>query len=190
MELPRPPRRACQRGSCSRGPASPIARADAVTARPRPGSSSPAMPSTCPSLGRAGACSGHELADSRGQQRYRAGSRDSALTSGEGSEQRRARGHAVHGMQGVRGSNPLSSTPGQRPNPDLAVSRSPGSGSRSAAIRAALADPVVQRGGNAGRRRRLETVISGRRRQPWPCNESPDRSGHGRPIQAGTAASS
>ena len=92
MELPRPPRRACQRGLCSRGPASPIARADAVTARPRPGSSSPATPSTCPSLGRAGACLGHELADSRGQQRYRAGSRDLALTSGEGSEQRRAQG--------------------------------------------------------------------------------------------------
>jgi hypothetical protein len=96
----------------------------------------------------------------------------------------------IDGMQGVRGSNPLSSTPGQRPKPELAVSRSPGSSSRSAAIRAALADPVVQRGDNPGRRRRLETVTPGRRREPWPCNESPDRSGHGRSIQAGATTSS
>jgi hypothetical protein len=38
-----------------------------------------------------------------------------------------------HGMQGVRGSNPLSSTPGQRPNPAPTGPGSPAPGSRSAA---------------------------------------------------------
>jgi hypothetical protein len=42
-----------------------------------------------------------------------------------------------HGMQGVRGSNPLSSTTGQRPHPASTGSESPASGSRSAAICAA-----------------------------------------------------
>jgi hypothetical protein len=50
----------------------------------------------------AGAWLGHEPGDSRGQQRHRAGSPDLALTSGEGSEQRRPRGRAVYGMQEVR----------------------------------------------------------------------------------------
>ena len=39
-----------------------------------------------------------------------------------------------HGMQGVRGSNPLSSTPGQRPSPASTAPDSPTSGSRRAAI--------------------------------------------------------
>jgi hypothetical protein len=37
-------------------------------------------------------------------------------------------------MQGVRGSNPLSSTPGQRPSPPSTAYESPASGSKSAAI--------------------------------------------------------
>ena len=54
-------------------------------------------------LGRAlGAYSGHAAGDSKGQQRFAAGSGALALASGEGSEQQRSRGHAVHGMQGVR----------------------------------------------------------------------------------------
>ena len=47
----------------------------------------------------------------------------------------------INGMQGVRGSNPLSSTPGQRPNPAWTVPESPAPGSRSAAIAVAQADP-------------------------------------------------
>jgi hypothetical protein len=57
-----------------------------------------------------GAYLGHGPGDSKGQQRYRAVSRDPALSSGEGSEQPCSWRHAVYGMQGVRGSNPLSST--------------------------------------------------------------------------------
>ena len=41
---------------------------------------------------------------------------------------------SLDGMQGVRGSNPLSSTPGHRPSPPSAIRESPGSGSKSAAI--------------------------------------------------------
>jgi hypothetical protein len=44
---------------------------------------------------------GHEAGDCKGQQRCPAGSCALALTSGEGSEQRRPPGHAVDGMQGV-----------------------------------------------------------------------------------------
>jgi hypothetical protein len=40
----------------------------------------------------------------------------------------------VNGMQGVRGSNPLSSTPGQRPSPPSTARESPASGSKLAAI--------------------------------------------------------
>jgi hypothetical protein len=57
-----------------------------------------------------GAWLGHEAGDSKGQQRYPADSCAPALTSGGSSEQRRSPEHTVHGMQGVRGSNPLSST--------------------------------------------------------------------------------
>ena len=57
-----------------------------------------------------GACLGHEPGDNKGQQRYRASSSDLTLTSGNAQEQQRLWGHAVYGMQGVRGSNPLSST--------------------------------------------------------------------------------
>jgi hypothetical protein len=44
---------------------------------------------------------------------------------------------SINGMQGVRGSNPLSSTPGQRPHPASEASEWPAAGSRSAAICAA-----------------------------------------------------
>jgi hypothetical protein len=50
-----------------------------------------------------------------------------------------------HGMQEVRGSNPLSSTPAQRPNPAPTVPQSPASGSKSAAIGAAKGDPAPAR---------------------------------------------
>jgi hypothetical protein len=52
----------------------------------------------------------------------------------------------VNGMQGVRGSNPLSSTPGQRPSRPSAARESPASGSKSAAICSCQADPVVRPG--------------------------------------------
>jgi hypothetical protein len=48
-----------------------------------------------------GAYLGHEAGDSKGQQRYPADSCAPALTSGDGSEQRRTPGHTVHGMQGI-----------------------------------------------------------------------------------------
>jgi hypothetical protein len=51
------------------------------------------------------------------------------------------RGRLVNGMQGVRGSNPLSSTLGQRPDSPSAVPGSPARGSRSAATTVAQADP-------------------------------------------------
>jgi hypothetical protein len=41
---------------------------------------------------------------------------------------------SIDGMQGVRGSNPLSSTPGQRPSPPLTARESFASGSKLAAI--------------------------------------------------------
>ena len=41
---------------------------------------------------------------------------------------------SINGMQGVRGSNPLSSTPGQRPSPPSTARESPASGSKLAAI--------------------------------------------------------
>jgi hypothetical protein len=57
-----------------------------------------------------GACLGYGAGDNTRQLRYRAGSRDLTLTSGNAQEQQRSWGHAVYGMQGVRGSSPLSST--------------------------------------------------------------------------------
>ena len=76
-----------------------------------------------PTSGALGACLGHEAGDSKGQQRYAADSCALVLTGGEGSEQRRSPGHAVHGMQEVRvnhrpAAKPPSSawcTPGERP---------------------------------------------------------------------------
>jgi hypothetical protein len=53
--------------------------------------------------GMSGACLGHEAGDSKGQQRCSADSCALALTSGEGSEQRRPPRHAVYGMQGSSG---------------------------------------------------------------------------------------
>jgi hypothetical protein len=54
-----------------------------------------------PLRGALGAYLGHGGGDSKGQQRFPAGSCALALTSGEGWEQRRSPGHTVHGMQEV-----------------------------------------------------------------------------------------
>ena len=51
------------------------------------------------------------------------------------------KGCGWHGMQGVRGSNPLSSTPGQRPSPPSTARESWRSRSRYAATAVAQADP-------------------------------------------------
>jgi hypothetical protein len=66
-----------------------------------PDTSEPASP---------GAHLGHGARDSRGQPRFPTDSRESAFTSVNAREQQPLCGHAVYGMQGVRGSNPLSST--------------------------------------------------------------------------------
>src|SRR5215211_910202 len=63
-----------------------------------------------PSATAPGAWLGHEPGDTKGQQRSQADSRELAMTGANALEQQRSRRHAVHGMQGVRGSNPLSST--------------------------------------------------------------------------------
>jgi hypothetical protein len=83
-----------------------------------------------PSAEAPGACLGHEPGDTKGQQRSQAVSRDLAMTSANALEQQRSRRHAVYGMQGVRGSNPLSSTPTTpqvsvtaRPSPHHPLSR-------------------------------------------------------------------
>jgi hypothetical protein len=52
----------------------------------------------------------------------------------------------VNGMQGVRGSNPLSSTPGQRPSQGPTSPDPADSGSKWAANLSCKADPVVRRG--------------------------------------------
>jgi hypothetical protein len=65
-----------------------------------------------PSSKAPGAWLGHEPGDTKGQQRSQADSRDLALTSGEGSKQQRSPGHAVYGMQEVRGCD--TSCPGVR----------------------------------------------------------------------------
>jgi hypothetical protein len=50
---------------------------------------------------------GHEAGDTKGQQRFQAARRDLASTSANGQEQQLLFGHAVYGMQGVRGSKDL-----------------------------------------------------------------------------------
>jgi hypothetical protein len=87
-----------------------------------------------PSAKGPGAWLGHEPGDTKGQQRSQADSCDLAMTSANALEQQRSRRHAVYGMQGVRGSNPLSSTPGQRPSSASTVPESPASGSKLAAF--------------------------------------------------------
>jgi hypothetical protein len=52
----------------------------------------------------------------------------------------------LDGMQGVRGSNPLSSTPGQRPSSASTAQESLASGSKPAAVCFCKADLVVRRG--------------------------------------------
>jgi hypothetical protein len=62
----------------------------------------------------------------------------------------RVKGCGWHGMQGVRGSNPLSSTPGQRPSPPSTTRQSWRSRSRYAALRGAAGfrgrDSAARRG--------------------------------------------
>jgi hypothetical protein len=57
---------------------------------------------------------------------------------------------SLDGMQGVRGSNPLSSTPGQKPCAALTAPESPASGSRATAI-CSEGRSSVRYGGAAGR---------------------------------------
>jgi hypothetical protein len=103
----------------------------------------------------------------------------------------------LHGMQEVRGSNPLSSTPGQRPDPASTAPDSTASRSRFAAIRIARAHAVVQEGGDGtviaeGAIFPLDVAIGPRRRlgrqparRPWqpaadPISSSSCTLWHGR----------
>jgi hypothetical protein len=79
-----------------------------------------------------------------------------------------------HGMQGVRGSNPLSSTPGQRPSPPSTARRSPASGSKSAAICLCEANLAVRHAVDAGQHR--------------PCRRPVDRAPTGPPQPARSCA--
>jgi hypothetical protein len=85
-----------------------------------------------------------------------------------------------HGMQGVRGSNPLSSTPGQRPCSASTAHESPASGSKSAAICLCEANLVVRHAVDAGQHRRCHQWVDrfpppGRRHQPGRARRRPDR---------------
>ena len=64
-----PPMVACQRGSCSPGRASPIARAGDHRCHAQPTSPSPAVPPACSTVGRAGAAAGRERPECSGQPR-------------------------------------------------------------------------------------------------------------------------
>jgi hypothetical protein len=65
----------------------------------------------------------------------------------------------INGMQGVRGSNPLSSTPGQRPDSASTTLESLASGSRWAAISSGAADPASDTGSDAARRGRCRRSV-------------------------------
>jgi hypothetical protein len=86
---------------------------------------------------------------------------------------------SINGMQGVRGSNPLSSTPGQRSCSASTAHESPASGSKSAAICLCEADLVVRRAVDAGQHRRCRRPVDrappGRRHQPGRARRRPDR---------------
>jgi hypothetical protein len=73
-----------------------------------------------------------------------------------------------HGMQGVRGSNPLSSTTGQRPHPASTGSESPASGSRSAAICAACPIQSSSAVGGTPDDHPSHSTCQERGAQPWP----------------------
>jgi hypothetical protein len=81
-----------------------------------------------------GAHLGHAPTDSSGQPRSTTDPSACRFTCADAVDQHPARNHTVYGMQGVRGSNPLSSTPGQRPSPSSTARQSPASGSKLAAI--------------------------------------------------------
>jgi hypothetical protein len=80
----------------------------------------------------------------------------------------------INGMQGVRGSNPLSSTPGQRPFPPSTARESPASGSKSAAI---SPERPIQR--PARRCRRPASLASS------PGGPGPTRAAAGGPVRQG-----
>ena len=91
----------------------------------------------------------------------------------------------INGMQGVRGSNPLSSTPGHRPNPASAVPGPPASGSKSAAICLCEANLVVRHAVDSGQHRRCRRPAG--RALPGP--PPPARSCATKAGSAGTARS-
>jgi len=87
---------------------------------------------------------------------------------------------SINGMQGVRGSNPLSSTPGQRPCSASIAPESPASGSKSAAI-CLEGRSSVRHGGPAGQHRwRRRPVDPGRAGGPVrDLAAPPGTEGHG-----------
>jgi hypothetical protein len=85
-------------------------------------------------------------------------------------------------MQRVRGSNPLSSTPGQRPSPSSITRESPSSGSKSAAI---CPEGPIQRPGRRCRRPTSLASSRGRSGPPLAGRWARRRTG-----SAGTARSS
>jgi hypothetical protein len=102
----------------------------------------------------------------------------------------RVKGCGWHGMQGVRGSNPLSSTPGQRPSLPSTAGESPASGSKSAA---ACPERPIQRPArqSAGQHRwRRRPVDPARRWRPRVGDEGPDRLARQDRSQTGELTSS
>jgi hypothetical protein len=85
----------------------------------------------------------------------------------------------IDGMQGVRGSNPLSSTPGHRPSPPSTARELPASGSKSAANCLREANLVVRHAVDAGQHRQCRRPVDqpppGRRHQPGRGRRRPDR---------------
>jgi hypothetical protein len=73
-----------------------------------------------------GAHLGHAPTDSSGQPRSTTDPSACRFTCADAVDQHPARNHTVYGMQGVRGSNPLSSTTVRYSNTDLLKSRSKG----------------------------------------------------------------
>jgi hypothetical protein len=93
---------------------------------------------------------------------------------------------SINGMQGVRGSNPLSSTPGQRPSPPSTARESRPSRSRYAAI--CSARPIRSSGTAVTRPSIVGVLAPGRPRAhraaggPVVRDEGPDRPGTARSI--------
>jgi hypothetical protein len=120
----------CPPGGGHRGRASPSTRAGNRYLQVRASSFSPAVPPACHKQ--------RSRAVSSGQPRSL---REDRWAGRPSPDLRWGRRPKLHGMQGVRGSNPLSSTPGQRPDPASAAPGSPAPGSRLAATAVEQADP-------------------------------------------------